>query len=124
MQFKIDTKTNYTVLTPNAANLDANLTEAIRQKWKSLTESGSNNLIVDLSSCNDLSNTVVENLLQLHEDFYINDQSLVFTNLQEQILQSLKTKDEDRILNLAPSFVEATDIVNMELLERDLFNEE
>lgn len=124
MDFKIDTKTNYTTLTPVANILDANLTEAVRQKWTVLTESGSNNLIIDLSSCNTVSEDAIEALLQLHEDFYMNEQSLVFTHLQEAVMQSIKAIDEDRILNITPSFVEAEDIVNMEVLERDLLNEE
>jgi len=124
MDFKIDTKTNYTTLTPVANILDANLTEAVRQKWTVLTESGSNNLIIDLSLCNTMSEDAIEALLQLHEDFYMNEQSLVFTHLQEAVMQSIKAIDEDRILNITPSFVEAEDIVNMEVLERDLLNEE
>lgn len=124
MEFKIDTKENYTVLTPIVADLDANLTEAISQKWKNFTESGSKNLIVDLVHCQYLPDDAVQALLGLHEQFYGAEQSLVFTNIPEQLLQKIKNKDEDRILNLAPSFAEAVDIVSMELLERDLFNEE
>lgn len=124
MEFKIDTKSSFTIITPNTATLDANLTEAIRQKWKELTESGSNNLVVDLTACIDADDTAYNQLVHLHQDFYNSQQSLVFINMSNNIIQDLKNKEIDQLLNIAPTLIEATDIISMEILERDLFNEE
>jgi hypothetical protein len=60
----------------------------------------------------------------LHEDFYNNNQSLVFTGLQEDIAKELRTNHEELIINITPTIPEAIDIINMEVLERELFNEE
>lgn len=124
MEFKIDTKTNYTILTPVANHLDAALTEAIRQKWTELTESGSKNLIVDLHNVVIADESAAALLGELHEAWYLEDQSLVFTNLQDSVIQTIRKQDEDNVLNIAPTFEEAVDIVSMEILERDLFGEE
>ena len=122
MEFKIDTKTTYTHITPIANLLDAKLTESIRQKWEQLRQRGSHNLIVDLQNCIEADKMSFNNLSQLHTDFYAEGNSLVFTGLQDNLADDLKNADIE--LNIAPTMEEAIDIVNMEMLERDLFNEE
>jgi anti-anti-sigma regulatory factor len=124
MEFKIDTNPNYTQITPVTNHLDANLTEALRQKCTELTESGSENFIIDLHNCLDTDKASFENLLALHEYCYENEHSLVFTNLQEEVLLAMKEDETDLLLNIAPKMIEAIDIVNMEILERDLFKED
>ncbi|HRO41193.1 MAG TPA: STAS domain-containing protein [Flavipsychrobacter sp.] len=124
MEFKIDTKPAYTILTPICNLLDANLTEALSQKWKELTESGSPNLIVDLHNCTSTDETSLGNLVSLHEHVYENRCSIVFTNFQNDVLNALKKNETDLLINVAPTMNEAIDIVSMEILERELFDEE
>lgn len=123
MEFKIDTKTNYTNIAPVSNRLDANLTAALRQKWNELRQMGSCNVIVDLHNCLQADNASLEALAALHDEFYSNRSSLVFTNLQDDVMRQLKAGDELPI-NIAPTMVEAIDIISMEILERDLFDEE
>ena len=68
--------------------------------------------------------SAAELLATMHEEWYADDQSLVFTNLQEDVASTIRKRDEDNMLNIAPTYEEAVDIVSMEILERDLFNEE
>ncbi|HXS36424.1 MAG TPA: STAS domain-containing protein [Flavipsychrobacter sp.] len=124
MEFKIDTKTTYTHITPIANLLDAKLTESIRQKWEQLRQRGSHNLIVDLQNCINADKMAFEKLKQLHEDLYDGGNSLVFTGLQDNLADELKNTNISNELNIAPTIEEAVDIINMEILERDLFNEE
>ena len=112
------------ILTPVSSSLDANLTDAIRQKWESLAESGSQNLILDMQNCTVADETAYDDLLTLHEFGYENDRSCVNTGLQNEVFQSMKEKELHHTLNIAPTIIEAVDIVSMEILERDLFNEE
>ena len=124
MEFKIDTKPTYTVITPVSNLLDANLTEAVRQKWLALTKTGSNNLIVDLHNCMFADETGISSLPVLHEAVYEARQSIVFTNLHNDVLNAVKDAETDLIVNIAPTMNEAVDIISMEILERDLFSEE
>lgn len=124
MEFKIDTKPNYILLTPVSNRLDANLTAALSQKWEELTKSGSANFIIDLHNCLDADTTSFNELTLLHENCYNSSQSLVFTNVSEPVMQALKQDELDTILNITPTMIEAVDIVNMEILERDLFKDE
>jgi anti-anti-sigma regulatory factor len=124
MEFKIDTKPTYTVITPVDSSMDANMTAALRQKWKVLAESGSGNAIIDLSCCTAADESAFVQLGELHEEVYGNNQSIVFTNLQPAVWTVVKQKEADLLLNIAPTMQEAVDIISMEILERELFDEE
>ena len=124
MEFKIDTNSSYILITPISNHFDANLTASLRQKCRELTENGSQNFIIDLHNCLDADIKTLAPLAEMHEDFYSNEQSLVFTNIQPAVLQALKSQEITSVINIAPTVIEAVDIVSMEILERDLFNEE
>ncbi len=123
MEFKIDTKPTYSIITPIDAHIDANMTAALSQKCDELAKSGSTNYIIDLQHCTVADNTAFDDLVQMHENCYNNSQSLVFTGLQDGVLQQLQAQELDMVLNVAPKMIEAVDIVSMEILERDLFGE-
>lgn len=124
MEFKIDTKPTYLVITPVTNHLNANLADALRQKCRELTESGSHNFIIDLHNCLDADKESFAGIAALHEDCYNNAQSIVFTGLQDDVMSALKEEETNEVLNIAPKMAEAIDIISMEILERDLFNEE
>ena len=124
MEFKIDTNSSYILITPISNHLDAILTASLRQKCRELTENGSQNFIIDLHNCLDADIKALVALAEMHEDCYSNEQSLVFTNIQPDVLQALKNQEIASVINIAPTPIEAVDIVSMEILERDLFNEE
>jgi anti-anti-sigma regulatory factor len=124
MEFKIDTKPTYIQITPITSHADANLTGALSQKCKELTESGSNNFVIDLHNCLDADTTALASLAEMHVKLYTNNQSLVFTNIQAEVLNALKQTEIDSVINIAPTGNEALDIISMEILERDLFGEE
>jgi len=124
MEFKIDTKKTYTHIIPVAEQIDANLTGAIRQKWNNTGQSGRLNLIVDLQGINQIGDNALEELRTLQEDFKKNRQSIVFMGLPEQHISHFRRTGEEVAINIVPSLAEAVDIVNMEILERDLFDEE
>lgn len=124
MEFKIDTKSSYTEITPVTNELNAELTDALGQKCKELAENGSTNYLVDLHNCLDADKTAFAGLVQLHETCYEQERSLVFTGLQEEVMKKVKEEELDLTINITPSTAEAIDIISMEILERDLFNEQ
>jgi len=62
--------------------------------------------------------------LNLHEDCYSNGRSFVIVSLTGLAARQVKESEMASSLNIAPTQAEAVDIVNMEILERELFNEE
>ena len=124
MEFKIGTKDTFATIMPLETEISANLTGALRLKVAEMRQSGSSNFIIDLEQCATLDESVIPDLLALHEDVYGQDQSLVFTNVQDKVMNVLKKDETDLMLNIARTMIEAIDIVSMEILERDLLSEE
>jgi anti-anti-sigma regulatory factor len=124
MEFKIDTKDTFSVITPIADKIDANLAGAIGVKCTQIRQSGSKNLIIDLQHCKDIDKETLVHLVRLHEESYSQEESLVFTQVNEKVMAVLKEDETDLLINIAPRIDEAIDIISMEILERDLFNEE
>lgn len=124
MEFKIDTKATFCTITPVITTISANLTVALGEKCEEMRQSGSNNFIIDLQHCKEIEPDAVESLVAMHEDSYARGESLVFTAVDSKIVATLKEDETDLLLNIAPRMDEAIDIISMEILERDLFNEE
>ena len=124
MEFKIDTKDTFTVITPIMQKISANLTGELAEKCIEVRQSGSINLIIDLQHCMEIEKSCLPELLKLHEESYSQDQSIVFTRVNEKIMAILKEDETDLMINIAPRLDEAIDIISMEILERDLFKEE
>ena len=124
IQFKIDTKDTFSVIVPIFDKISANLTGAIGEKCREMRQSGSNNFIIDLENCKTIDKTCVSELIALQGASYDMDLSFVYTKANDGITKTIRDEDEDFIINLAPRMDEAIDIISMEILERDLFNEE
>src|ERR1700749_4234204 len=106
MEFKIDTKNTYTILSPVINHADANLTAALRQKWEELRQSGSQNIIVDMHNCLKIDNASLAGLYKLHTDIYSSGESLVLTGLQEDVMRIFREHEDDMPLNVAPTMIE------------------
>ncbi|MCB0698781.1 MAG: STAS domain-containing protein [Chitinophagales bacterium] len=124
MEFKYDTKPTYIVITPAGTHIDANMTASLRQNLQKTTGEGNDNYIIDLQNCSSADNSSLAQFVHMHNECYENGRSLVFTAVQDAVLQALKEGDIADEINIAPTMQEAVDIISMEILERDLLSEE
>jgi len=123
MTFKIDAKEQYTVITPQSCPLNAQLAAELAEQCQVLIQNGSWNFIVDLALCLDVQSDFLEPFIELSAKHYEEASSFVLVHPPAEMLQLLKKEDAIDSLNYAPTFIEAIDMVNMEILERDLFGE-
>lgn len=123
MQFKIDTKDQYTVITPQTNTLDAHLAANLAVQCQQLSEKGNNNFIIGLEECKEVTSDFLIPLIELSARCYEQGQSFVLVNPPASMIQIIKTEDAIDSLNYAPTLIEAIDIVSMEILERDLLDE-
>lgn len=124
MQFKIDTKQTYHTISTENDILNANLADAAKELLLQYKNDEIKNFIFDFNTIKQIEGNVGEILISLHEMVYNEfTGSLVFTNLQEDVWKKLKQDQIHLSINITPTMIEAIDIVNMEVLERDLFNE-
>jgi anti-anti-sigma regulatory factor len=124
MEFKIDTKNTFSTLTPVFDKINAKLTDELAGKCTEMRQSGSRNFIIDLQHCTEIDTDALEKLIALHEESYGMGQSLVFTGISDTIMTTIRDEEADFLINIAPSMQEAVDIVSMEILERELLDEE
>jgi hypothetical protein len=123
MTFKIDAKEQFTVITPQSCPLNAQLAAELAGQCQVLIQNGSRNFIVDLALCLDVQSDFLEPFIELSAKHYEEASSFVLVHPPAEMLQLLKKEDAIDSLNYAPTFIEAIDMVNMEILERDLFGE-
>jgi anti-anti-sigma regulatory factor len=124
MDFKIDTRDTFSVITPADSVINTQMTDELSGVIAALGKSGSNNYIIDMSGCTGIEEDAIERLVLLHESCYSDDQSLVYTGVKGRVMAALKMNETDLLINVAPKMEEAIDIVSMEILERDLLSED
>jgi len=124
MEFKIDTRDTYTLITPTAEHLDDSMAAALQQKLQDLADEGQTAFVIDLSRATSADGAAFEVFVSQHEEAYEAGRSLVFTGAVDGLLQQMKQQRVHLTLNLTPTLDEAVDIVNMEALERELLEGE
>jgi anti-anti-sigma regulatory factor len=124
MEFKIDTRETYVRIGPLGGHLSVNMAAMLEERAAQLADSGSPNFLIDLSACQTAEEAAFEALASWHESCYSDGRSLVFYGFQADVLAVAREAQMDGAINIAPTEIEAIDIISMEILERDLFDEE
>ena len=124
MEFKIDTRETYVLITAPASPLDVNMAANLEERVGQLTYNGRNNFIIDLKACQSAEASAFEAMASWHEQMYSEGRSLVFSGLQDTVLEVAKKAQMEGAINIAPTEIEAIDIISMEIIERELFGEE
>ena len=119
MKVKIDTKEKFTVITPEEADLPANMTEDIRRTLLSYLDKTTKNIIINLENVVKIDLSVASVLLSVQQQFYSCPASMVVCQLQLAVEAFLREKGILLSLNVTPTESEAWDIVQMEEIERE-----
>src|SRR5690348_16995585 len=117
MNFKIDTKEKFTVITPEMDSLDANLAGEL---WKTATMHLSEpprNVIVNLRYVKRVDPDAVNDLVRLQQHFYDNEASFVLCEVTKELMPQFESEDLPDVLNITPTESEAWDIVQMDEIE-------
>ena len=123
MNYKIDTKENFDIITPQIAMLNSTLTDEL-SKLINKSREHDKSVIIDFSQVNEIPEEFVDFLTQTHETMYLDNFSFVLCQVGGILKQQLQEADLEDSLNIAPTLIEAIDIVSMEVLERELLGGE
>jgi anti-anti-sigma regulatory factor len=123
MEFKIDTKEKILVIQPQISSLDANLADAFVKEITERPELEGRNLILDMILVSNTDEAGLQAILTVYNQQYDSSMSCALTGLNSDLLQKIKVADEN-VVNLAPTMLEAIDLVMMEDLERELLGDE
>lgn len=117
MNFKIDTKEKFTVITPETAIFNANIAEEL----KSMVESKvPGNIVLNFKNVGQTQQQAVEELVALQQACYHQKKSFVICEVQPAVQSQWHSWELDEQLNQTPTESEAGDIVQMEEIEREL----
>jgi anti-anti-sigma factor len=122
MNYKIDTKEKFTVLSLLDPSLSSNLVPELNDLIKKLGMTSPKNLVVNLSAVKHWELAIMELFAQLQEAFYDNNTSFVLCCLSEDLQNALDLTEFGEVMNLTPTESEAWDIVQMEEIERELLD--
>jgi anti-anti-sigma factor len=120
MNFKIDTKEKFTVITPINENLSDKLTEELVQIATEQLKKDIRNVVVNLKNVFSLNESAATLFIKLEQTFYENNASFVICELQPLLETELEKNELLDALNITPTESEAWDIVQMEEIEREL----
>ena len=123
MNFKIDTREKFTVITPLSDFFSDNLTA----EFLSITngfKQNKINLVINFKNIVFINEQVIEQIAALQQEFYSNKLSLVVCEIQQPVKTVLEKLELDDVLNTARTETEAWDIVQMEEIERELLGDE
>lgn len=122
MEFKIDTKEKILVVQPQITTLDANLSARFTKEVAELPGLEGRNLILDMALVEKADDTGIKAILTVYHQQYDSGMSCALTGLNSTLTNTIKKADET-VYNLAPTMLEAIDLVMMEDLERELMQD-
>jgi anti-anti-sigma factor len=120
MNFKIDTKEIFYVISLSETKLTANmaveLISFIAEKQKEEQKS----VVVNMIEVTEIEDAAIDSLVSLHENLYADKHSFVLCGLSSEIKKIFGLKGLTEKINITPTESEAWDIVQMEEIEREL----
>jgi anti-anti-sigma factor len=122
MNYKIDTKEKFTVLSLLDHSLSSNLVPELKELIQKLGANSPKNLVVNLSEVKHWELSIMALFAQRQELFYDNNTSFVLCCLSDDLQNALDLTEFGEIMNLTPTETEAWDIVQMEEIERELLD--
>jgi anti-anti-sigma factor len=123
MKVKIDTREKFHAITINEPAFAANMTAELDKCLLPLLQNDVKNVVLNLKDTKNIDNAAAEYLVTTQRFFYDNNASFVICGLQPDVQKSFDENELLENMNKAPTESEASDIVHMEEIERELLGE-
>jgi anti-anti-sigma regulatory factor len=123
MNFKIDTREKFTIITPVSDFSSDNLTAEFKELIHSYLQHKTN-IVISLKNVVNIEENVVNEIAALQQQFYEHNVSSVICELQSPIQDLIEKLELDDVMNITPTETEAWDMVQMEEIERELLGDE
>ncbi|MDQ6814684.1 MAG: STAS domain-containing protein [Bacteroidota bacterium] len=123
MKVKIDTKERFYVITLMEPIFTANIAADLSQLVTKFLQQQISNVVLKMEEIENIEEKAAEELAQVQQLFYERNASFVICGLHPQIEEKLDNMELLEEMNVAPTEIEAGDIVQMEEIERELMDE-
>ena len=124
MNFKIDTKEKFHQITLHEPHLAANMTDAFSGLLNPFLQDNIKNVVLVMTEVREIDADAATALINIQQSFYDNGASFVICQVQPQVEKYLDERELLEIMNITPTLSEAWDIVQMEEIEREFFENE
>jgi anti-anti-sigma factor len=120
MKVKISTNEKFHVITVLEPILAANMTAAMRDLCEPFLGQGVKNVLLNLKDIQKMESAAADTLLELRNLFYENRASFVLCEPQPTVKKYFDQSEQFELLQITPTESEASDIIFMEEIEREL----
>lgn len=120
MNFEIEKKDNYAVVKVKVEKLDSQISPSLKSELVVLNADEFKNIIIDLSETRYCDSSGLSAILVANRLCKNSGGSFVLCSLQRSVSKLISISQLDTILNITPTFEEATDLIAMESIEKDI----
>ena len=122
MNYTIETKENFDIISPTQSEFNSQLAEEIKGLVNNALAK-KRSLIINLKEVASATKDVCV-LYQFHNSLYQENLSFVLCHVAANLKNELQKNELVEKLNITPKLIEAIDIVSMEGLERELMGDD
>ena len=122
MKVKISTNEKFHAITVLETEFTANMTATLRNLCEPFLNQEVKNLLLNLKDIQKMDSAAADDFLNIRTLFYSNSASFVLCELQPQVKKYFEQNEQFEILQIAPTQSEASDIIYMEEIERELMD--
>ena len=124
MNFEIDKKDNYAVVSVKVEKLDSQISPSLKSELVVLNADEFSNIVIDLTDTRYCDSSGLSAILVANRLCKNSGGSFVLCGLQRSVSKLISISQLDTILNITPTLAEAVDLLAMESIEKDLGSEE
>ena len=123
MEVKTDTKEKFHVIHVITPHLSANMAAELNRRFLELLKDSIKNVVLNLGGVKYIEEEAAETLVRTQQRFYETEASFVICGMNADVEAFLDSKELLELMNVTPTESEASDIVHMEEIERDLLDD-
>ncbi len=120
MNFTIEDKGRYTLVTSNVDKLDTTCAPELKSELVYLNKTNVRNVIIDLAATRYCDSSGLSALLVANRLCKSVNGTLVVCGLQEPVQKLVQISQLESVLSITPSAAEAVDLLYMEEIEKDV----
>ena len=124
MNFTIEDKGRYTSVTSNVDKLDTSCAPELKSELVYLNKTGVRNAIIDLTNTRYCDSSGLSALLVANRLCKSVGGSLVVCGLQEPVQKLVQISQLESVLSITPTLSEASDLLYMGEIEKDVKNDQ
>jgi len=123
MQVKTNTKEKFHVIKVEEASMPADMAAKLSDLLVSYLQNDVRNIILNLQELKNIDEATGEMIVKTQQKFYDNNASFVICEMQKTVEEFLDSVNLLEMINSTPTESEASDIIQMEEIERELMDD-